>query len=243
MMKRIVFALAWLCLMASPVQATSLSVACAANFTSAMKKLVALYEAQTGADIRCTFGSTGMLYGQIKNGAPYDLFFAADERRPALLHEQGLAEKPVQYAKGRVVLWSRKPKLFMKPNWREVVLSDTVVTVGIANPETAPYGASTFRTLEKSGILATLKPKFAYGKSVGISFQYAYAGAADAAFIALSQAISAKGGEGRHWPIPEARSIVQTACVLTTETAEAGRFMEWIHSATARIIVREHGYE
>lgn len=244
MLKKLFYAFAWICLMASPAYAGTLSVACAANFTSAMKELASMYEKETGMQVNCTFGSTGMLYGQITKGAPYDLFFAADEKRPALLHEQGLAEAPVPYAKGRAVLWSRKAALFDMPNWKEALLSDAVVKVGIANPKTAPYGASALHVMKQDGLLARIKPKLAYGKSVGVSFQYAYSGAADVSFIALSQAISEKGSEGHHWPIAEAQVIPQAACVLSKgKSSAAHAFMEWMQSAKVRTMIKGYGYE
>lgn len=140
-MKKLIYVFCWLCFMASPAQADSISVACAANFTSAMKELAALYAKETGTKVETSFGSTGMLYGQITKGAPYDLFFAADEKRPALLHEQGLSQAPVQYAQGKVVVWTTKAELASMPNWKEVILDPACKRVGIGNPErrlTAP---------------------------------------------------------------------------------------------------------
>lgn len=126
--------------MAGTANAKSLSIACAANFTSAMKELVEVYEKETGVNVTCSFGSTGMLYGQIKNGAPYDLFFAADTKRPHLLFDEGKAFAPAIYARGHIVAWSASTELVSMPNWKEAVLSEAARRITIANPKTAPYG-------------------------------------------------------------------------------------------------------
>lgn len=244
MLKKILFAFAWICSMVTPAYADSISVACAANFTSAMKELASAYEERTGITVQCAFGSTGMLYGQIINGAPYDLFFAADERRPALLSEKGVSEKARPYATGRVVVWSGKSALDAMPNWKEAVASDKTKRVGIANPKTAPYGTAAAIAMDKVKLSALIKPKLAYGKNVGASFQYAYSGASDASFVALSQAVSDKGVDGRYWAIPEAPVIKQAACVLRNgKTSLANDFLQWCTTDTAARIMERYGYE
>ncbi len=140
LLKRSSLIFCWLCFMAGTANAKSLSIACAANFTSAMKELVEVYEKETGVNVTCSFGSTGMLYGQIKNGAPYDLFFAADTKRPHLLFDEGKAFAPAIYARGHIVAWSASTELVSMPNWKEAVLSEAARRITIANPKTAPYG-------------------------------------------------------------------------------------------------------
>lgn len=230
--------------MSGPVHAADISVACAANFTMVMKELSAMYEKETGTSVICAFGSTGMLYGQIRNGAPYDLFFAADEKRPILLHTEGLAFAPVLYAKGKVVVWSAKKELSTMSSWRDVVSSDAAYRVGMANPKTAPYGQAAEEAILSTGLMGIVLPKLAYGKNVGASFQYAYSGAADASFVALSQALSEKGAGGRYWRIPEAAPIRQTACVLENgKTKPASLFLAWLATPVARAIIEKYGYE
>lgn len=243
-MKRIICILCWLLIMASPAHAATLSVACAANFTSAMKELAALYEKTHATKVNCTFGSTGMLYAQIIKGAPYDLFFAADDARPALLHEQGLSAPPTLYARGKVVIWSNNKELASMPNWKEVVLSPACKRLGIANPKTAPYGLTAEAAMAAEGILESITTKLAFGKSVGTSFQYAYSGAANASFVSLSQALSDKGATGKFWPIPEAETVSQAACVLTKgKTQSAADFLNWLHTPTTRAVIKGYGYD
>lgn len=241
MLKRILFTFAWLCIMAVPARAADISVACAANFTSAMKELVELYAEQTGTEIGCVFGSTGMLYGQIINGAPYDVFFAADEKRPRLLHEQGLAATPFVYARGRVVLWSRASVLSGLQDWQEALTAGKG-KIGLANPKTAPYGQRALEALHERDLYARVEDRLVYGKNVGAAFQFAYSSASQVSFIALSQALSTKGREGEYWDIPEAATVRQAACLLQ-DTDEAVEFTSWLETPQARMIIKGYGYE
>lgn len=223
--------------------AKPLTVACAANFTAAMKELAAQYEKETGTEVRCTFGSTGMLYGQIENGAPFDLFFAADQKRPALLHKAGLAAEPAPYAKGRSVLWTANTEL-QGDSWKDVVASAEVKRIGIANPKTAPYGLAAQDAFTACGLDDAVAPKLVFGKSVGVSFQYAFSEAADASFVALSQAISGKGLSGKYWPMPEAAQVKQDACVLLSGQVQAAEsFLEWMRSEQVAKVLKKYGYE
>lgn len=243
--KRIVFAFFITCLLCAPVEAKApLKIACAANFTSAMQELAKLYQADSGKSVHCTFASTGMLYGQIVNGAPYDLFFAADEERPKQLFSDRYAEEPVVYVKGRVVVWSSTPELQTVADWKEVVSSPSTVHVGIATPKTAPYGLAAENALASAGISLAVKPKLVYGKNVGTAFHYAYSGAAQASFVALSQALSEKGLVGRYWDMPEAALVNQAACALTRgDVVAAQQFLDWLGSEEARAIITKYGYE
>lgn len=230
--------------MAAPAQAISINVACAANFTGAMRELADRFAARTGDVVQCTFGSTGMLYGQIKNGAPYDLFFAADEKRPTLLFEAGLSAKPVVYAKGTVVLWTADNRLASHTGWKSVLLSPDAPRIGIATPKTAPYGKRAVEALAAAQLYTRTEPKLIYGKSVGMAFQYAYSGSANVAFVALSQAISDKGKAGTYWIVTEAPAVTQAACVLLRKnTATAERFLIWLNSGEAQAIINKYGYE
>jgi len=241
--KKTLFIVAALFLMAGPARAASLNVACAANFTGPMKELAALYQDKTGTEVTCTFGSTGMFYGQITKGAPYDIFFAADEERPAKLFEEGRAEKPVLYAKGKVVLWTDDPALASLPDWKTAVADPAAKTVAIANPKTAPYGTMAEEAMAKVGLTGTVQPKLVFGKNVGMTFQFAYSGSADMAFIALSQALSDKGVAGKYWLVEEAGPVLQGACILSKGNADAAKFMKWLDTAEAKEIISRYGYE
>jgi len=241
--KKAIYIVAALCLLSGTASAGELRVACAANFTAPMKELAALYEKSTGTKVEATFGSTGMLYGQITKGAPYDLFFSADEERPAMLNKEGKAEKPVLYAKGKVVLWTANKTLISMQDWKDVVASREVKTVGIANPKTAPYGLRAEEAMAATGLTETVTPKLAFGKNVGMTFQFAYSGSADAAFVALSQALSDKGENGKYWLVDQAGPVLQDACVLNKDNGDAAKFLIWLSTPEAKAIITRYGYE
>ncbi len=237
MIQRVMIGVLFLLLSPGAALGATLSVACAANFAKAMQEIADAYEAAAGVVVRRSFGSTGALYGQIVNQAPYDLFFAADEKRPALLHEQGLAGEPAVYATGKVALWS----------WRDIAAGDWqsalegLQRVAAPNPRTAPYGAAALQALRRVGRLEAVRGRLVYGKNVSQAFQFAHARAADAVFAALSQALASK--DGRWWLVPEAGLVRQAACVLGDEP-EARRFLEFaVESPQARAVKQRHGYE
>lgn len=244
LVKRILFAIICLCLLSSQAFAKEIRVAVAANFTAPMKELAELYSNKTGVDVVCTFGSTGMLYGQITKGAPYDLFFAADEKRPALLFEEGLAEKPALYAKGKAVLWSADASKANITDWKSVVTDPAIRKVGISNPKTAPYGLRATEAMKKAGIYKEVEPKLVFGKNVGMAFQYGYSGSAEVTFIALSQALSEKGKKGTYWVMEEAGPVHQASCILKRGDMDAcAKFLAWMKTPEARKIIVSYGYE
>src|SRR5664280_3012818 len=117
-----------------------ISVAVAANFISAFKEIAADFEAKTKIKIEGTFSSTGNLYSQITNGAPYDLFLSADEERPAKLFKEGVADTPFIYARGQAVLWSANKDFCKAATWQDALKNKQIKKISIANTQTAPYG-------------------------------------------------------------------------------------------------------
>jgi len=138
--------------MSSPGQAFAgekISVAVAANFISAFKDMAADFEAKTKIKIEGTFSSTGNLYSQITNGAPYDLFLSADEERPAKLYKDGAGGTPFIYAKGQAVLWAANKDFCKAKTWQDALKNDQVKKIAIANTQTAPYGAAAKKDIGK----------------------------------------------------------------------------------------------
>jgi len=120
--------------------AAELRVAVASNFTRTMTSLIQQFEANTGHKVKLVFGSTGKYYAQIRNGAPFDAFFAADVKRPTLLEEEGMAVPGSRftYAIGKLVLWS--PKVDVVDSSGKVLEQGSFRHLAIANPKLAPYG-------------------------------------------------------------------------------------------------------
>ena len=222
-----------------------LALAVAANFSQAAGELGKAYTSATGTPVQITVSSTGRLFAQIKSGAPYDLFLAADQVRPERLFDEGLAETPVVYARGRVVFWSKGPQLCGLENWRAALQHSVRGKIGIANPATAPYGAVIRKILEKEELWQETTPRLVYGSNVGQAFQYATMSIVDGSFIAASQLHTPQGTKGCSWEIPEAMLVTQKGCVLTAakNKTAAENFLAFLTSEAALTILQNYGYQ
>lgn len=219
--------------------------AVAANFIRPFKELAQAYEAKTGIRVEATFSSTGNLYSQILNGAPYDIFLSADEERPALLLKNGASEKPFIYAKGEVVLWSANKNFCTPEEWNAALKKGDYKKISIANPATAPYGAAAKAALEKSGLIKTVESRLVNSQDIAQAFQYASSGAVDAGFCALSAVYSEEGQKGCYYQIKEAPAITQSACVLKRSESKkaADKFAAFLVSDDALKIRKKYGYK
>ncbi len=140
--------------------ADEVQVAVAANFTGPMQVISVLFERDTGHKASLAFGATGKFYAQITNGAPFEVFLAADDKTPAKLFKEGnaVAGTAFTYAVGALVLWSADPKLVDSKG--EILKKGGFKHIALANPKAAPYGASAMQTMAKMGVLDKLQPLF-----------------------------------------------------------------------------------
>lgn len=235
-------------LIATPLRAAepaAPTIAVAANFMGAMEKIVAAYERENGAKLQAVYSSTGKLYAQIRNGAPYDLFLAADARRPELLAAEGLCSESFTYATGEAVLWSRNLALASEKTWQNAVLKAGVKKIAISSPATAPYGAVAMAALEKEGLLPLVKSRLVYAHNVAQPFQFAHQGSVELGFTALSLALSDKGREGIFWRLPEAALVVQKGCIIskTTHGDEMAALLNFFKQQSVQSILNEFGYQ
>ena len=224
-----------------PAQAQSALAAVAANFAGAAEALVADYQTRTGYKITLTTGSTGKLYAQILQGAPFDLFLSADAATPALLHSQGHGA-PVPYAIGQLVLW-----IPASTSGDPVALLATpaIRHIAIANPDLAPYGVAARQALEAMGLWQSLTSKIVMGQNIGQTHALVATGAAEAGFVAAS----GLGPEatGLRWPVPESdhTPIRQDAQVLTrgADNPAVTGFLTYLTTPEARAIIQRFGYK
>ena len=233
------------------VRADEVQVAVAANFAVPMKQIAEYFEKESGHKVLTSIGSTGKFYAQITNSAPFDVFLSADDETPARLEKEGfvVAGSRFTYATGRLVLWSAKPDLVDAK--AAVLLRSDFKHLAIAAPKLAPYGAAAIQTLEKIGLLDTLKPKIVQGDSIGQTFSMVSTGNAELGFIALSQvyADNASGGvkTGSGWVVPANlhSPLLQDAVLLTRAKAKpaAAQLMTFLKSEQARAVIRSFGYE
>ncbi|PKN86928.1 MAG: molybdate ABC transporter substrate-binding protein [Deltaproteobacteria bacterium HGW-Deltaproteobacteria-1] len=221
-----------------------ISVAVAANFISAFKEIAADFEEKTGVKVEATFSSTGNLYNQIKNGAPYDLFLSADLERPDILLKEGWTEGSFVYARGKVILWSADKKFCRAVTWHEALKTGKIKKIAIANPLTAPYGAAAKEALIKSKLWDNLQDKMVIAQSIAQSFQYASTASVDAGFCALSASVNPEGLKGCFYALPEAPDVVQAACVAKNAKNKQGAelFAGYLLSEHALKIKQKYGY-
>lgn len=218
-------------------------MAVAANFLAPARVIAAQYEKEKQVKVILISSSTGKLFAQIKNGAPFDLFLAADSRRPQLLFADTLAQAPYTYAIGRVILWTSRKDLGEHIDWREALADTSIKRIALPQPETAPYGAMTQRALMREGLWQGIQGRLVYGQNVAQAFQYGASGSADLAFTALSFACSKIGENGHYWPIAEAEPVIQQGCIIRgQDEAAADDFSRFLLSDKAKAVIKKFGY-
>ena len=219
-------------------------IAVASNFTATMRLLAARFEAQSDHVVVLLPGSTGKHFAQIMNGAPFDVFFAADVKRPKRLEAEGriIPGSRFSYAIGKLVLWSPDPELVDRDG--AVLESGTFRRLAIANPRLAPYGRAAQQFLESRGILESLQPKLVRGENISQAFQFVVSGNAELGFVALSQLMQTdRQGKGSSWQVPDKlHAPIEQQAVLLSDSAAAVDFMRFAKSGSARAIIRDSGY-
>lgn len=200
-------------------------MAVAASFLPTAEELARQWEAAGGEEVVLASGSTGQLYAQIANGAPFDLFLAADAERPALLLAEGRALATFPYAAGRLALCGEGAATGTAR--LEELAAARSGRLAIASPEVAPYGAAALAALEGLGLRDRLAARLVYGESVAQAFQFVRAGAAELGLVAASQVGVAAGSGLECTPIPETlhRPIRQDAALLTANGSAFARFL------------------
>lgn len=211
-------------------------IAVATNFLQTAQKLEAVFEAQTDYDIDLVSGSTGQLYTQIINGAPYDAFLSADADRVTRLIDAGFEAGTTRftYALGKIVLLGTENE--------KILISGTFRKLALANPDLAPYGVAGMEALKAVGVSQAAYDKIIYGQNVGQAFGFVKTGNADLGFVAQSQM-----REGDiYWSVPASYydPIRQDALLLSRgERDEAAKaFMKFLQTSQARQLIKSAGY-
>ena len=228
--------------------AQPLRVAVAANSAEPLEAIAEVFEAQTGQPVSLVLGSTGKLYAQIVNGAPFDLFLAADQERPRRLEAEGriVPASRFTYAVGALVLWSADPDL-IGSDGVAILRAGDFRRLAIANPDLAPYGLAAQQAMESLGVASALRPKLVMGENIGQAYAMVASGNAELGFIAASYIASPRhDGQGSAWPVPpELHEPVRQDAVLlkrAEHNAGARAFWRFLRSETAQAIFRRYGY-
>lgn len=232
-------------MLANPqARAAEALVAVAANFAGPAEALEAAFEASGPHRATITTGSTGKLYAQISNGAPFDVLLAADQVRPERLEAEGdaVAGTRFTFAIGRLSLWSADPDRIA--GGLDALRAGDFDHLAIANPDLAPYGLAARQALQYFGLWDTLKPKIVMGQNVGQTFSLVATGNAALGLIAtpLCRSVSA----GSRWDVPEqAHDPIRQDAVLLARGADnpaARAFLAFLRSDAAKLIISRFGY-
>ena len=218
-------------------------MAVAANFTDAAKEIAGAFQKQTGHAALLSFGSSGQLFTQIQQGAPFEVLLSADRERPEQAVAQGLAlaDSRFTYAIGKLVLWSRSPELIQGEG---TLKAGRFTKLALANPETAPYGAAAVEVLKALAVHTALVPKLVQGNSIAQAFQFVETGNAELGFVALSQLTGSSAGS--RWLVPQSlyTPIRQDAVLLKTgaDNAAASAFLNFLKGPQGRALIEKYGY-
>lgn len=233
----------------SAARAQEIRVAAAADLKFAMHDVAAQFEKQTGTKVDVTYGSSGNFFSQLRNGAPFDLFFAADIDYPRKLEAAGIAEPGTlyEYAIGRIAIWTpADAKLDVARLAWKALLDASVQKIAIANPQHAPYGRAAVAALQKAGIYVQVKSKLVYGENISQAAQFVQSGNAQAGIVAMSLADSPGMKDGKRWEIPADMHppIGQAAILLKNATNKdaARAFLDFVKSESGRATLAEYGF-
>lgn len=221
-----------------------LTVAAASDLVFALKDISKEFERSTGIKVILSFGSTGQLAQQIAHGAPFDVFFAADEKYIEGLNEKGIimAETKRLYAQGRIVLAVNK-KSGVSADRLSGLLNPAIKRIAIANPAHAPYGIAAREALISSGLWERLSDKLVYGENIRQALQFIQTGDAQAGIVALSitdvpEITYTLIGASLHRPINQAVAVIRGS----KKTKEARDFIGFVGSPAGRTIMKRYGF-
>jgi len=232
------------------VSAQEITVAAAADLSTALPEIVAAYTKHTGQTVKLSFGSSGNLTNQILNGAPFDVFFSADESYPAQLVEKSLAQNDslYRYAVGRLVLWiPNELPLDVQKLGMQVLLDPSIKKIAIANPLHAPYGRAAEHALKHFGVYDQIAPKLVLGENISQAAQFVESGNAQAGLIALSHALSpALKDKGHYWTVPfDAYPTLNQAAVVLSQSKHpeaARKFLDFVRSSDGTFLLKNYGF-
>jgi molybdate transport system substrate-binding protein len=232
---------------AATAQADKITVAAAADLKFAMDEIVTVFKKDNPSDqVEVVYGSSGKAHAQIKQAAPYDLYFSADIAFASDLVKSGLAASNVKpYAVGRIVLWSARQDA---TKMTLASLTDPKITrIAIANPMHAPYGKRAEEALRASGLWEKVQSKLVYGENITQTAQFVLTGNAQVGIIALSVAINSElASKGGYWLIPDKlHQPLEQGFIITKRAAGnalAKRFAHYMESKSARAIMTKYGF-
>lgn len=234
-------------LIAGTAHAGKITIAAAADLKFAMDEIVTGFKkSQPGHEVAVVYGSSGKFHTQIRQGAPFDLFFSADIAFPRELARQGLAASDVKsYAVGRIVLWSNS---LDATKMTLANLADAKITrIAIANPKHAPYGKRAEEALQASGVWNTVQSKLVFGENIAHTAQFVQTGNAQVGILALSLAVNPElAGKGSYYLIPDTmHKPLEQGYIITRLGGDkplAGKFADYMGTKQVRAVMTKYGF-
>lgn len=224
--------------------AEPLMVFAASDLAPAFKQIVPQFERKTRTPVTLVLGSTGMLAQQIRNGAPADVFFAANEAFVAELARENLTLRQTHaiYARGRLVTVTLESSRIRIDDLTDLA-DPRIRRISIANPQHAPYGLAARQALESAGLWTTLEPKLVFGENVQQAVQFVRSGSAEAGIVARSVATTGD----LDWTLVDDRlhtPLNQMAVVLarTKQPGAAMSFIQFVKGTQGRFVLRQFGF-
>ena len=221
-----------------------LTVAAASDLMPAFEEIGREFESAHKTKVVFVFGSTGLLSKQIENGAPMDLFAAANVSYIEQLDQKGLIipDSKAIYARGQITLWTPADSNLRLLDIRDLARPE-VQRIAIANPDHAPYGLAARQALETAGIWERVKPKLVYGDNIRQTLQFAETGNVEVAILALSLSMQSRGRwtlipEDLHKPIDQGMAIIKT----TKNEPAARAFAAFVNGPQGRAIMQKYGF-
>ena len=232
------------CLLKQGTPAKQITVAAASDLAPAFEELARAFTAETKTRVVYSFGSSGLFAHQIANGAPIDVFAAANISYVNDLERQGLilSDTKAIYARGRIVLWTSQAASY-KPRGLQDLIRPEVERIAIANPDHAPYGTAARQALQSANVWNAVRSKIIYADNVRQALQFAQTGNADVAIIALSLSLSSDGegvpiSEELHQPLDQALAVIRG----TRREAQARTFVSFVNSPAGQSIMTKYGF-
>jgi molybdate transport system substrate-binding protein len=233
----------------APEAGKTLRIAAAADLQPLLPSLLSQFEQQTGIHAEASFQSSATLATQIIDGAPFDLFLAADLSFPQRVIDAGRAEEsmPVPYARGTLVLWTRNDSGLTTLSL-DTLPSAAIKTIAIANPEHAPYGRAAQAALTHLNLLDAVRPKLVTAENIAQTAQYADSGNAQVGFISLTSALTLRLKADGHFiqvPADDYPPILQGAIVIKASAGAgaAHRFLEFFAMPRVQQTLATEGLE
>ena len=235
---------------AQEIDTHELNVAAASDLQFVMLDVGARFQKESGQQVRFTYGSSGNVFQQLQNGAPFDMFFSANVDYAKRLEAAGLADPGsyYQYARGKIAFWVRNDSKLDLNSGMQVLLDPSIAKIAIANPAHAPYGQAAVAAMQKDGVYEKTKDKFVLGENISQTASFVISGSANVGIVALSLAISPNmKDKGRYIEVPaEDYPPIEQACVIMRASKNkdiARQFLVFIKTAAISDLLRSYGFD